>query len=549
LNKTVATALAVALLATAFAIPVCSGLSSSADTVEVFQTPDEALSWYRGSISISWNPTWTGSGTQQVFSWSNGTQSATFDFTYNYSLSPKVELTFDLDKATGTIGGAVNDLDVSGKLTATALPAGWTYQKEKDLFSRPFATIGGVIGVVPVWVTLWGRVALGVEANVVEAITGTATVGLNDIKGSLYNTTTVRWGGGFSVTNSVSRSFSWGTPSYSWNVGGRVHVKPYVSFEGAAYLYTAIGPRIAIQPYLLADLKGSGGSSGSSFTWDLDLRLRALQYVDAIPINPVWSTQLGDWKLADLAGNSQTSATLGSTIVDARASYCDANLGADADTIKILLVSQHVALDGYLGGSDTQDCYYVRARANQVIDLQLKPPAGADFNLQLYNPSGTLVASSYRAGNAEDTVTYTAPTSGDYKVRVYIYSGSGTYALHSRLSGTESYPDFNRGTDYTGDMCTHEFTAFCSLSSSDTEDWIYPKVWAGQTITVTIKPPAGADFNLQLYNPSGTLVASSYRAGNAEDTVTYTAPTSGDYKVRVYIYSGSGTYAISMYIK
>lgn len=51
-----------------------------------------------------------------------------------------------------------------------------------------------------------------------------------------------------------------------------------------------------------------------------------------------------------------------------------------------------------------------------------------DFDLYLYNPSGTLVAKS-EGSTRQETVTYTPTSTGTYKIRVKSYTGSGSYFI------------------------------------------------------------------------------------------------------------------------
>ena len=61
-----------------------------------------------------------------------------------------------------------------------------------------------------------------------------------------------------------------------------------------------------------------------------------------------------------------------------------------------------------------------------IPGLSAGSAATPDFDLYLYNPSGTLVASSERMDRQED-LGYTPTATGTYTLRVYSYSGSGSY--------------------------------------------------------------------------------------------------------------------------
>jgi serine protease len=88
-------------------------------------------------------------------------------------------------------------------------------------------------------------------------------------------------------------------------------------------------------------------------------------------------------------------------------------------------------------------------------------------------------------------------------------------------------------------------------SSSDT-DYFRLTVGAGKTLTSTLTPNGSSDYDLYLYNSSGTLLARSELGTGQVDTITRTN-TSGSavtWYVRVYYYSGltgsGGTYTLGL---
>jgi serine protease len=88
-------------------------------------------------------------------------------------------------------------------------------------------------------------------------------------------------------------------------------------------------------------------------------------------------------------------------------------------------------------------------------------------------------------------------------------------------------------------------------SSSDT-DYFKLTVGAGKTLTSTLTPNGSSDYDLYLYNSSGTLLASSELGTGQVDTITRTN-TGGSavtWYVRVYYYSGltgsGGTYSLGL---
>ena len=88
-------------------------------------------------------------------------------------------------------------------------------------------------------------------------------------------------------------------------------------------------------------------------------------------------------------------------------------------------------------------------------------------------------------------------------------------------------------------------------SSSDT-DYFKLTVGGGKTLTSTLTPNGSSDYDLYLYNSSGTLLASSEKGTGQVDSIarTNTSGSSVTWYVRVYYYSGntgsSGTYTLGL---
>jgi hypothetical protein len=80
------------------------------------------------------------------------------------------------------------------------------------------------------------------------------------------------------------------------------------------------------------------------------------------------------------------------------------------------------------------------------------------------------------------------------------------------------------------------------LDSYDTEDYYKFYVPRGLVISATLSPPTGGEFALYLYDPNQVLVASA-----VTEELSYLATTSGYYYLRVYRFSGSGIYSLSIW--
>ncbi|MHB9144919.1 MAG: S8 family serine peptidase [Symbiobacteriia bacterium] len=97
------------------------------------------------------------------------------------------------------------------------------------------------------------------------------------------------------------------------------------------------------------------------------------------------------------------------------------------------VVPGHAYVSGSLSGSGYSKTYTVSVTDTTkpvALTLIISSYSGGspDFDLYLYNPSGTQVAASEGTARQE-TIGYTPTSTGTYTVEVYSYSGSGSYFL------------------------------------------------------------------------------------------------------------------------
>lgn len=96
-------------------------------------------------------------------------------------------------------------------------------------------------------------------------------------------------------------------------------------------------------------------------------------------------------------------------------------------------VPAHGYAGGTLSGSGVSQSYTINVTSTQypiATTMIMKNWSGGspDFDLYVYNPSGTLVGSS-EGTKRQELVTFTPAVTGTYTLKVYSYSGSGDYLL------------------------------------------------------------------------------------------------------------------------
>lgn len=173
-----------------------------------------------------------------------------------------------------------------------------------------------------------------------------------------------------------------------------------------------------------------------------------------------------------------------------------------------------------------------------------------------YGTSSSLgSATSTLTGTApkDSCATLTAPSSGTVYFKSHasgpnddLYSGLYTIPVNAAQNdcgtGVDAGNSFAAATTVTlpKNNCQGQITA------SDAQDWYKFNVASGSTISTSMTPQSGADFDLCLYDPSGNSVGCSTAGGSNPDSVSHTATVSGNWVVQVYQYSGTGTYTLSV---
>ena len=205
---------------------------------------------------------------------------------------------------------------------------------------------------------------------------------------------------------------------------------------------------------------------------------------------------------------------------------------------------------GYIDSTDTGDYYKVSVSSGQTIRATMTPPSGSDFDLKLYDTNQSQVASSTLGGSSTDTVTGTATTSGYFYIYVYRYSGSDTYSMTVTVTGGATQNDMSTGTDAGNSLSAATTIAAGSgtgyIDTTDTADYYRISVSSGQTVSVSMAPPSGSDFDLKLYSTNQSQIDSSTLGGSQTDTVEGTVTASGYFYIHVYRYSGSGIYSMTV---
>jgi len=196
---------------------------------------------------------------------------------------------------------------------------------------------------------------------------------------------------------------------------------------------------------------------------------------------------------------------------------------------------------GKLTSTDTQDWYYFSVCQGQNIVITMTPPSGYNYDLALFDKDANEEVASTNSGSTPESITFPADYTGYWYMKIYRIDGEGQYSFTVTLVGQN---DANTGNDAGDDFAgatllsaTGEYFGYVDMN--DEEDWYRFNVNTGQGIhfTLEMKTLAGlSDFDIYLYNPSGTMV---YReTGYYDDELYYPADVSGYWRAKVKIFPG-----------
>jgi hypothetical protein len=231
--------------------------------------------------------------------------------------------------------------------------------------------------------------------------------------------------------------------------------------------------------------------------------------VSAAPLAPV-----------DLAGNTLATARA-ITVGSSTTSYTD-----------------------WVGSTDTNDYYRFTLANSGNFNLGLTGmTAGAD--VQLLNSSGSVIASSTNGGTASESIT-SQLSAGTYYIRVYPYTGDTNYNL--AVSAAPLAPvDLAGNTLATARAITvgSSTTSYTDwVGSTDTNDYYRFSLANSGNFNLGLTGLT-ADADVQLLNSSGSVIASSVRAGTASESIT-SQLSAGTYYIRVYPYTGDTNYNLAV---
>ena len=156
----------------------------------------------------------------------------------------------------------------------------------------------------------------------------------------------------------------------------------------------------------------------------------------------------------------------------------------------------------------------------------------------------------YKTGNAE-SVSVTNPASGDWYISIYGYSacsGVSLVATYSASGGgtTMNETESNNTTGTANTISTSGTTVTGKVGSSTDSDYFKVTLPAGKTLTADLTVPSTKDYDLKLYNSSGTQIGSSTNSSGVAEKITYANSGSSSITVYLRVYGYNGAYSTTL---
>ncbi|MFB2773350.1 ELWxxDGT repeat protein [Pelatocladus sp. BLCC-F211] len=189
--------------------------------------------------------------------------------------------------------------------------------------------------------------------------------------------------------------------------------------------------------------------------------------------------------------------------------------------------------------TDTNDYYQFNVANSGTFNLTLNGLVG-NGNVELYNNSGTVIASSTQADTNSESISRVL-TSGTYYVRVFP-SGSGAATNYNLDLSFSADPPDNAGNTLGTANNIDPFTSPTIsdfVNSADPNDYYRFDLTSNTLINFTLTPTT-ANADVQLLNSSGGIISSSTQTGTTPDSINRSL-NAGTYYIRVFPISGAAT--------
>lgn len=257
----------------------------------------------------------------------------------------------------------------------------------------------------------------------------------------------------------------------------------------------------------------------------------------------------------------------GSSVPPPTTTVCPDNFEPNNSIASSRSISRNTTNQASISSATDEDWYSFSTQSYRYLRITLTN-LPADLDLYLYTSNGTLLRQVTTTGLTNEVIVYNEGASyTSYRLQVKGKNGamdeSRCYTLRVE-SSSNAYPnptppppspDQTPDPDPTAPPCPdnyepnnnineakpipHDTNLSGSMGSATDEDWYSFRTWTFPYFKVSIWNLA-QDYDLFLYNSSGTLLASSVNSGTTAEVINYNdGPSNSIYRIRVVSKNGT----------
>jgi len=183
-------------------------------------------------------------------------------------------------------------------------------------------------------------------------------------------------------------------------------------------------------------------------------------------------------------------------------------------------------------------------------------PNGDNIQYEFSWGDDTGTTTGWYASGATASASHSWIRPGTYQVKVRAQDGGGAWSTWSSnltvsISQNDAGSHVDAGNSFNAatsiDPGSYKGTLYLA-NPDDKQDWYKFYAQSGKHIFVSMTPPASVDFDLQLYDPSQNLRATSQKGPGQTESIDFVADLTGYWRIKIYIYNNSGEGQYSFYL-
>lgn len=394
-----------------------------------------------------------------------------------------------------------------------------------------------------------------------------ATLGWTAVSGaSNYDvdykiTSSTTWINAATATTATSVAITGLSASSTYDYRVRTNCSSGTSAYTAAQFTTAAAPSTCNAPTALTSSSVTASSATVSWaaatnavSYAVDYKLTSsTTWISAATATTATSVSLSgltasstyDWRVSTNCSSGTSAYATAQFTTTAASSGCTTAFEPNETQATAAAITSGVANSAAITTSTDVDYFSITTTGTSNLAVNLAGPSGVDYDLYVYNSSGTQVGSS-TGTTATESVSLSSVAAGTYYIKVIGYSGANSTTCYTltatatAVTGCQSSYDVSANGTTSGAASIPFNTDITGLisPSADVDNYKFVITNAG-TLTVTLKT-LPADYDLKLLNSAGTQVAISQKSGTTAESISYTA-AAGTYYAQVYGYSGANS--------